>query len=1054
MSIYHYTALLSLFCCTLCASDFEWQQPQATISETGDLEWAPTAFELKLSESVRYIDFDGGNDEQDGRTPNSAWKHHPWDAQAQGLAASTAGNHSYVFKRGVLYRGTLIANESGSADKPIRLTSDPHWGTGLASIAGSTQLTTNWQPCTKEMSTGIPHPEQVWHQQLAGASPWCVWWKNDDGEIIRLALAREPDWTVSDKDDPRSEWKTWYKEEDWKSCEWVHDIKQDKKAPSLLRAYDVNGLTETDPSIHVGATVWTEWLGDQYWVMNTPFASRVESYEPENNALLFNSGFWTPTTRTNVKQHCRYYLENRPAYLDQDGEFYFDSKNKTLYIRMPEGRDPNTCTVEVAQRLAFIEIHNQSHIDISGLNFCFANVYDPAIISWKHPDTRCAAIRGFGAAENINVHHNTFHHINKAVLLTSNTPTDILTNIRITDNNISHTDHGAIKFAHSPNKKEDTNGELGQITILRNQLHDIGQRPIRGTHSHAIFVEAGTRTHIAGNIITKCYGAGIFARSGKPSGTHNKPLVRCLIHHNKVVDALLHCNDYGSIESWWGGPTYVWSNISGNPGGYRHTLFINSKDKPANEHDGSQSRWGPAYYLDHQYKGYLFNNIAWGNNNTLTDKACNTTALLEAHGFLNAWFQNTSYNFASGSRRGPGPLRSYLGNLWLDMSHSFLLHGKPVVRAGVTTDGNYSYNSTAYAGNVFHGTPRMMGKFEHTDQVYDTFEEFDTALKKRRLRADSLGSISQENPVRNAAKHDFRLTETSAARDHGTKVFVPWGLYDVVGEWHFNAHPQNPSIVLDEHFTLGRDHIITKAFSQIPRYDWHISGITAADYQDGILEDWTKGALTLNNASVGVISDAPTRQDLNITNRKKTHHIPAAHRHTLDISTHNMLIEMVIRIDEKCTDSPILSKYTNGSGYQLSINTAGQLHCQLSNTTTSGSSTSSTSFNDGQWHHILIDVDRNKHIVFYGDGKLAPSTTTGTLPTTTQSISNTAEVILGGNGFTGSLDFLRVARGSLADAHTSIDELYNWQFNGPAQRDFTGALITDGKRDAGAFEYP
>ena len=38
----------------------------------------------------------------------------------------------------------------------------------------------------------------------------------------------------------------------------------------------------------------------------------------------------------------------------------------------------------------------------------------------------------------------------------------------------------------------------------------------------------------------------------------------------------------------------------------------------------------------------------------------------------------------------------------------------------------------------------------------------------------------------------------------------------------------------------------------------------------------------------------------------------------------------------------------------------------------------------------------------------------------------------------GTIDFLRIALGTLADAKTNIDELYAWQFDGPFLRDFAG----------------
>lgn len=46
---------------------------------------------------------------------------------------------------------------------------------------------------------------------------------------------------------------------------------------------------------------------------------------------------------------------------------------------------------------------------------------------------------------------------------------------------------------------------------------------------------------------------------------------------------------------------------------------------------------------------------------------------------------------------------------------------------------------------------------------------------------------------------------------------------------------------------------------------------------------------------------------------------------------------------------------------------------------------------------------------------------------------------------------MRVCQGTLADVQTTIDELYQWQTDGPFKYDFTGNP-PNGRRDAGAIE--
>jgi hypothetical protein len=115
---------------------YSWQQPHARVVANGpiDLVWQPQPFRFQAGKSVRYIDFEKGSDANDGKTPAKAWKHHPWDAAAPANIRNQRGIDTFVFKRGVVYRGTLKAAASGTTAAPIRLTNDPKWGAGEATM--------------------------------------------------------------------------------------------------------------------------------------------------------------------------------------------------------------------------------------------------------------------------------------------------------------------------------------------------------------------------------------------------------------------------------------------------------------------------------------------------------------------------------------------------------------------------------------------------------------------------------------------------------------------------------------------------------------------------------------------------------------------------------------------------------------------------------------------------------------------------------------------------------------------------------------------------------
>src|SRR3954468_16794935 len=122
---------------------WSWQESYADVDPKGDLKWKPHPFVYEKGNAVRYIDFDAGNDGNSGETTAAAWKHHPWDPNATGKCAADATGDTYVFKRGVAYRGRLVVKKSGHEEEPIRLTSDPGWGTGEAILCGS-EMVKNW----------------------------------------------------------------------------------------------------------------------------------------------------------------------------------------------------------------------------------------------------------------------------------------------------------------------------------------------------------------------------------------------------------------------------------------------------------------------------------------------------------------------------------------------------------------------------------------------------------------------------------------------------------------------------------------------------------------------------------------------------------------------------------------------------------------------------------------------------------------------------------------------------------------------------------------------
>ena len=282
----------------------------------------------------------------------------------------------------------------------------------------------------------------------------------------------------------------------------------------------------------------------------------------------------------------------------------------------------------------------------------------------------------------------------------------------------------------------------------------------------------------------------------------DRPFTRILIHHNKAVDTLINVDDFGGIETWQGGPAYVYANISGNPGGYRSWDHVMSPN--------AENRFGHAYYLDGAFKNYYFNNIAWGNSKGPTGMLANTAAFQEIISYQNTFFNNTIFNFVTGSPATPEAGRvKFLGNIWQGIGLRVFRDADP---ARTAQAGNSARRTTSQPvrdrherllANVFYDVGESFGVIEPSGRWRQTLHAFRDTLESYHPLASDVGKMVQEPPLRNASAHDFRPSARSTARGLGAKVFVPWSLYETVAEWNFYPILGDPGRILDEHWCMS-----------------------------------------------------------------------------------------------------------------------------------------------------------------------------------------------------------------------------------------------------------
>src|ERR1039458_712052 len=107
---------------------------------------------------------------------------------------------------------------------------------------------------------------------------------------------------------------------------------------------DTQHIKDKPEDYFKGALIWPEYG----WVMSAPYPTEVEVVDLEHHGLGF--GGWTGGgTGGVITRNMRYYLEDKPQYLDDpEGEYWFEKKGAggRLYLRPPGGIDPNAAQIE------------------------------------------------------------------------------------------------------------------------------------------------------------------------------------------------------------------------------------------------------------------------------------------------------------------------------------------------------------------------------------------------------------------------------------------------------------------------------------------------------------------------------------------------------------------------------------------------------------------------------------------------------------------------------------------------------------------------------------
>ena len=644
-----------------------WQDPKAQVLPTGDLEWKPQPFVYVAGESIRYIDYEGGNDANPG-TREQPWQHHPWDPAATGQAAAAKGIDTYVFKRGVIYRGGLVVRESGKPGHPIRLTSDPAWGARRwQSIVGSEHVT-GWR---RGAHPKMPEPDKVWNVDLDFA-PRNVWMIRGDGGVVRIPLARTPNWQPCDPDDIKSEWFQFNNPDNRD----VWGAKERLGGAEYPMGYDTVNLTH-DADYYKDAVIRCEYG----WVMGTPYPSHVLKFDPVKHSLTFGGQWGGGIGAYHYPRHVRYYLEDKPQYLD-------DGSSGRVLVRQTGRRRPALSPPSRRRRP-----ERRPHRGRQTHKSHRQRRHEPRPHLRTGHAVHQRLVRPDGAAEQkrrrgVHPPAGAGTRPGGGQLHVRARPPAYPLQGRGQGRRHRRRGHprqpdpGHRPRRHYPGRRrrwgdEYTPGRLLDVKVLRNRLHEIGHRTTRYGQGHAIEIEPAETAEVAGNILDRLYGAGIFVFGGKQSVFPQRSPPDPHPHPSQQGGRLaLEQQRLGRHRDLAGRASLRVRQHFRQSGRIQAVVGDDPWDRGKNP---DSARFGHAYYMDGGFKQYYFNNIAWGKSKDPFDRLGNTAAFQEIIGYSASIFNNTVYNFVNGSRRQvPDAGRNkYMGNIWQGIGHMVFRHADP-----------------------------------------------------------------------------------------------------------------------------------------------------------------------------------------------------------------------------------------------------------------------------------------------------------------------------------------------------------------------------------------
>ncbi len=291
-----------------------------------------------------YIDYDNGQDTNDGATPETAWKHCPGDGNvvAGSVAAGTtlAAGDTVFFKGGVIYRGRIRLDGRytyGSPGHPITFKGNG-WGAGKAIIDGSDPIVALFTRCASQSAcANNPNWANIYYVDLSGAYSFQNAFFEDDSFL-------------------------WYAQDPNPADPFYYDrIENLRVLPvgsstifqTATSITDPRYFTQTDPNFWNGAYV----IG--WGLPNVTRIVKVTGFDPATHTIYHEDLGSLYTDRDTY-----YSVLNHLSLIDTPGEYSFDENLQRLYL-WPRNSNIHQHTYSVTNRAdAFFS--DASHTTIEG----------------------------------------------------------------------------------------------------------------------------------------------------------------------------------------------------------------------------------------------------------------------------------------------------------------------------------------------------------------------------------------------------------------------------------------------------------------------------------------------------------------------------------------------------------------------------------------------------------------------------------------------------------------------------------------------------------------